>query len=68
MFEGRSLNRDQPLCLLTVSSFDLPDDVFQPGESRPQRPTKKKVVRKTESAGQKRRMDELDVSVQRRRR
>jgi hypothetical protein len=39
----------------------LPDDVFQPGESRPTRP-KKKVIRKTESTGQKRRLGEMHVS------
>lgn len=66
MFEGPSLPGGILCYLLTMSSFDLPDDVFQPGETRPQRPTKKKVVRKTESAGQKRRMDDLDVSLQKR--
>jgi hypothetical protein len=43
------------------SSFDLPDDVFQPGETRPVRP-KKKVVKKTEGSSQKRSIDALDVS------
>jgi len=54
--------------VLTFSSFDLPEDVFQPGETRPLRP-KKKVVKKTDAAGQgqKRRIDEVDVSVQKRR-
>jgi poly(A) polymerase len=53
------------LFTLTVSSFELPDDVFQPGEVRPSRPvkTKKKVVKKSaEAAGQKRNISELDVS------
>lgn len=50
---------------LTTCSFDLPEDVFQPGETRPQRP-KKKAVKRTETAGQKRRIGELDVSVQKR--
>lgn len=30
---------------LTVSSFDLPDDVFKPGEAKPTKP-KKKVLKK----------------------
>lgn len=53
--------------VLTFPSFDLPDDVFQPGETRPARP-KKKVIKKTDAAGQgqKRRIEELDVSSQKR--
>lgn len=47
---------------LIYSSFDLPEDLFEPGEIRPQRP-KKKVVKRTEAAGQKRGIDELDVSL-----
>ncbi|KAJ5161954.1 polynucleotide adenylyltransferase [Penicillium capsulatum] len=47
------------LAVTHVRNFDLPDDVFQPGESRPSRP-KKKVIKKTETAGQKRRLDQLD--------
>ena len=43
-------------------SFDLPDDVFQPGETRPTRP-KKKIVKKTETIAQKRSVDSLDVSA-----
>lgn len=42
-------------------SFDLPDDVFQPGETRPTRP-KKKIVKKTEPTTQKRGIDTLEVS------
>jgi poly(A) polymerase len=41
----------------------LPDDVFEPGEVKPVRP-KKKVIKKTEAAGQKRNFSQLDVSVQ----
>jgi poly(A) polymerase Pap1 len=51
--------------LLTPYSFDLPDDVFQPGETRPSRP-KKKVVKRSEMAGQKRSIGELDVSLPKR--
>lgn len=47
------------------SSFDLPDDVFQPGETRASRP-KKKVTKRSETAGQKRSIGELDVSVSKR--
>jgi hypothetical protein len=49
------------ICFFTHSSFDLPDDVFQPGETRPSRP-KKKVIKKTDSTGQKRRLGEMHVS------
>lgn len=53
--------------VLTFPSFDLPEDVFQPGETRPVRP-KKKVVKKSDvtGQGQKRRIDQLDVSVPKR--
>jgi len=51
--------------VLTSYSFDLPEDVFQPGETRPSRP-KKKVVKRSETAGQKRSIGELDVSLQKR--
>lgn len=50
---------------LMSSSFDLPDDVFQPGETRASRP-KKKVTKRSETAGQKRSIGELDVSVSKR--
>ncbi|OKP09927.1 Poly(A) polymerase pla1 [Penicillium subrubescens] len=49
------------LAVTHVRNFDLPEDVFQPGESRPSRP-KKKVIRKTESTGQKRRHVEMHDS------
>ncbi|KAL5362115.1 Poly(A) polymerase central domain-containing protein [Aspergillus floccosus] len=45
-----------------VRNFDLPDDVFQPGETRPTRP-KKKVIKKTEATAQKRSIESLDVSA-----
>ncbi|OQD78671.1 hypothetical protein PENDEC_c001G01034 [Penicillium decumbens] len=53
------------LAVTHVRNFDLPEDVFQPGETRPLRP-KKKVVKKTDAAGQgqKRRIDEVDDSTQ----
>ncbi|KAJ5167384.1 Poly(A) polymerase pla1 [Penicillium canariense] len=51
------------LAVTHVRNFDLPDDVFQAGETRPSRP-KKKVIKRTESAGQKRRLGEMDDSVQ----
>ncbi|KAJ5088627.1 poly(A) polymerase Pap [Penicillium angulare] len=51
------------LAVTHVRSFDLPDDVFQPGETRPVK--KKATTKKAKSAnaaaqGQKRRIDELD--------
>ncbi|KAJ5642197.1 hypothetical protein N7490_006197 [Penicillium lividum] len=54
------------LAVTHVRSFDLPDDLFEPGETRPVRKTKKvqkKNVQKTDGAsqGQKRSIDELDV-------
>ncbi|KLJ12087.1 poly(A) polymerase [Blastomyces silverae] len=42
-----------------VRNYDLPDDVFQPGEVRPSRP-KKKVVKKSEATAQKRSIHALD--------
>ena len=40
----------------------MPDDVFQPGETRPTRP-KKKVVKKADAvSGQKRTLETIDVS------
>lgn len=62
---GESLTRVLSRFYTDYSSFDLPDDVFQPGEARPSRP-KKKVVKKADPAGKKRRLDELDVSEQKR--
>ncbi|KKA19818.1 Polynucleotide adenylyltransferase [Rasamsonia emersonii CBS 393.64] len=53
------------LTITHVRNFDLPDDVFEPGETRPTRP-KKKVIKKPEAAGQKRSIDALDVSCNRR--
>ncbi|KAJ5523853.1 poly(A) polymerase Pap [Penicillium frequentans] len=57
------------LAVTHVRSFDLPDDLFQPGETRPVRKTKKvprKNVQKADGAGhgQKRGIDELDVPAQ----
>ncbi|OJJ50062.1 hypothetical protein ASPZODRAFT_89864 [Penicilliopsis zonata CBS 506.65] len=52
------------LAITHVRNFDLPEDVFQPGETRPVRP-KKKVVRKTtDPAAQKRSIDALDDPTQ----
>lgn len=42
---------------LTINSYDLPDDVFQPGETKPARP-KKKVVKKIV----KRSFEEVEVA------
>ncbi|KAL2220926.1 Poly(A) polymerase [Thermoascus aurantiacus ATCC 26904] len=50
------------LSITHVRNFDLPDDVFQPGETRPTRP-KKKVIKKTEATAQKRTIEALDVSI-----
>ncbi|CAG8226164.1 unnamed protein product [Penicillium salamii] len=53
------------LTVVHVRNFDLPEDVFEPGETRPSRP-KKKVIKRSETAGQKRSIGELDVSLQKR--
>ncbi|PGG98004.1 poly(A) polymerase [Blastomyces parvus] len=42
-----------------VRNYDLPEDVFQPGEVRPSRP-KKKVVKKSEATAQKRNIHALE--------
>ncbi|GIC91587.1 polynucleotide adenylyltransferase [Aspergillus udagawae] len=47
------------LSITHVRNFDLPDDVFQPGETRPTRP-KKKIIKKAEAGAQKRSIDSLD--------
>lgn len=63
MFESKSMLAVVVLLPLTVgSSFDLPDDVFEPGETRPTRP-KKKIIKKAEPTAQKRPIDALDVSA-----
>ncbi|RAH73098.1 polynucleotide adenylyltransferase [Aspergillus aculeatinus CBS 121060] len=46
-----------------VRNFDLPDDVFQPGEKKPLRP-KKKVIKKSDTSGHKRSIDSLDDASQ----
>ncbi|KJK62861.1 PAP1 like protein [Aspergillus parasiticus SU-1] len=50
------------LTIIHVRNFDLPEDVFQPGETRPQRP-KKKIIKKSGAGGQKRGIESLDVSA-----
>ena len=57
---------DVAILILIVSSFDLPDDVFQPGEVRPKKPMKKVVKKNVDIAGQKRNNTELDVSQRKR--
>ncbi|KAJ6031791.1 Poly(A) polymerase [Penicillium herquei] len=52
------------LSVIHVRSFDLPDDVFQPGEVRPVKKVKKVQKRSLASQGQKRRIDELDDPTQ----
>jgi poly(A) polymerase len=47
------------LSIIHVRNFDLPDDVFEPGDTRPTRP-KKKIVKKTEATAQKRNIDSLE--------
>ncbi|KAF4152712.1 hypothetical protein CNMCM6069_001770 [Aspergillus lentulus] len=47
------------LSITHVRNFDLPDDVFQPGETRPTRP-KKKIIKKHEAGAQKRSIESLD--------
>lgn len=56
-----SFTSDNPR-FLTHSSFDLPDDVFEPGEARPVRPKKKVAKPTTAAAPQKRSIDAVDVS------
>ncbi|GFF88334.1 poly(A) polymerase Pap [Aspergillus lentulus] len=53
------------LSITHVRNFDLPDDVFQPGETRPTRP-KKKIIKKHEAGAQKRSIESLDVSAYKR--
>ncbi|KAJ5312075.1 hypothetical protein N7508_002905 [Penicillium antarcticum] len=50
------------LAVTHTRNFDLPDDVFEPGEVKPVRP-KKKVVKRTETAGQKRNISQLDDNL-----
>ena len=47
---------------VSVPSYDLPDDVFEPGEVRPTRP-KKKVIKKVDSASKKRSFDASEIEV-----
>ncbi|KAE8353352.1 Poly(A) polymerase central domain-containing protein [Aspergillus coremiiformis] len=47
------------LALTHVRNFDLPEDVFEPGETRPQR-YKKKIIKKSGAGGQKRTIEPLD--------
>ncbi|PLN83448.1 Poly(A) polymerase [Aspergillus taichungensis] len=48
------------LAVTHIRNFDMPDDVFQPGETRPTRP-KKKVVKKADAvSGQKRTLESID--------
>ncbi|KAJ9218100.1 hypothetical protein DTO166G4_491 [Paecilomyces variotii] len=51
------------LSITHVRNFDLPDDVFEPGETRPTRP-KKKIIKKAEPTAQKRPIDALDEHPQ----
>ncbi|KAI7971322.1 hypothetical protein EIK77_007376, partial [Talaromyces pinophilus] len=48
------------LSVTHVRSFDLPDDVFEPGEARPVRPKKKVAKPTTAAAPQKRSIDAVD--------
>ncbi|PGH28249.1 hypothetical protein AJ80_00140 [Polytolypa hystricis UAMH7299] len=47
------------LTITHVRNYDLPDDVFQPGESRPMRP-KKRIIKRVESTAQKRNIQAVD--------
>ncbi|KAI9372431.1 Poly(A) polymerase central domain-containing protein [Aspergillus egyptiacus] len=49
------------LSITHVRNYDLPDDVFQPGETRPSRP-KKKVVKRVSAGAQKRTLESVDES------
>ncbi|KKK21417.1 hypothetical protein P175DRAFT_0514913 [Aspergillus ochraceoroseus IBT 24754] len=49
------------LSITHVRNFDLPEDIFQPGEVRPTRP-KKKIVKKAPAGGQKRTIESVDDS------
>lgn len=45
-----------------LSSYDLPGDVFEPGETRPIRP-KKRVIKKVDGAAKKRSFDASELEV-----
>ncbi|GAM42651.1 poly(A) polymerase [Talaromyces pinophilus] len=51
------------LSVTHVRSFDLPDDVFEPGEARPVRPKKKVAKPTTAAAPQKRSIDAVDGTI-----
>ncbi|KAJ5925934.1 hypothetical protein N7454_007444 [Penicillium verhagenii] len=51
------------LAVTHVRSFDLPEDLFQPGETRPIKKSKK-VPKKNIEQSKKRRIDELEVPAQ----
>ncbi|PKY09113.1 Poly(A) polymerase [Aspergillus campestris IBT 28561] len=51
------------LAVTHIRNFDMPDDVFQPGETRPTRPKKKVVKRVDGVSGQKRTLETIDVSA-----
>lgn len=59
--------------LLCRVSHELPDDVFQPGETKPVKQTKKKIIKKKVSAaatnggptGKKRNADEVCINLSR---
>ncbi|KAL2818364.1 Poly(A) polymerase central domain-containing protein [Aspergillus granulosus] len=49
------------LSITHIRNYDLPDDLFQTGETRPTRP-KKKVIKKVSAGGQKRSFESLNDS------
>ncbi|EED20403.1 poly(A) polymerase pla1, putative [Talaromyces stipitatus ATCC 10500] len=51
------------LSITHVRSFDLPDDAFEPGETRPVRPKKKVAKPATAAAPQKRSIDAVDGTM-----
>ncbi|RAO66350.1 uncharacterized protein BHQ10_002362 [Talaromyces amestolkiae] len=51
------------LSVTHVRSFDLPDDVFEPGEARPIRPKKKVAKPTTAAAPPKRSIDAVDGTI-----
>lgn len=44
-------------------SYNLPDDVFAPGEIKPSRPRKKSITKKTDPSAKKRRLESSGVEV-----
>jgi len=51
------------LTVVTTRNFDLPEDVFEPAETRPTRPAKKKATKKPDGTAVKRSIDHVEDST-----